>query len=212
MACGAVHVNVLETVYSDNPHVDPVVVAKPASLDAATLAWVAAFPRRTKSGDGFMRASVRATTVEELARAEAEADDAKGSLAERLRAAGGLVDVPDGSFVQATRPFQLVYIALALSSSSTLISGLVLAEGDSIAAEIARDWLASRGNVLGEVAASIHALRPANIAIAIRYARDTATAAEIEALRAAIREKIAKAMPHSSDISELNAMLDTLAR
>lgn len=207
MACGAVRVNELETVESDNPRVDPQVVAKPLSLDADARAWVAELPRRTANG-GFLRASVRAATQASLALVEAEADARPGSLGERLRAAG----VP-GRPPPATRgldPFRRVYAALALGPSSPLVGALLLAEGGSLAGELARDWLATRGNVLGEVAATLHGLRPANVTIAVAAALTTATAEERAALVAAVRRKLDATDPHSSDVAELRRVLDRL--
>jgi len=213
MACGAVRVNELETVYSDNPHVDPEIVAKPVSLEAEALAWVAAFPRRTRSGKGFLPADVRATTKEALERVEAEADAAalatKGSLADRLRAAHAPADPPP-KIARGMDPFRRVHGALALSASSPLVSALLLAEGGSIAGEIAREWLAARRGVLAEVAASFSTLRPANAAVAIAAARATATREEAEALAGAIRKKLEVTDPHSSDVAELRAMLRQL--
>ena len=208
MACGAVRVNELETVYSDNPHVDPQIVAKPVRLDADALAWVAAFPRRTRSGDGFMPADARATTKDELERVEAAAA-ASGSLAERLRAARAPARPPPAG-ARGVYRFQLVYAALALSESSPLLSGLVLAEDGALAGAIARDWIAARDHVLAEVAANASALRPAHIAIAIAAARATATPADVAALAAAIEKKLETTDPHSSYTSELRAMLGRL--
>jgi len=209
MACGAVRVNEIETVRSDNPHVDDRIVVKPLTLDAEALAWVSAFPRRTRSGEGFMAPDVRATTKEALERSETEADAAKGSLADRVRAARA-PSSPPSQLSPGLYPFHLVHSALALSASSPLISALVVAEYRSIAGEIARDFLAARGGVLAEVAASAAALRPANIAVAIDAARETSTPAEVDALAGAIRKKLESTDPHSSDVSALRAMLDRL--
>ena len=106
MSCGKVRVFTREVVYSDNPHVDPTTVEREASIDEDARAWVGRFPRRTRSGDAFMPADSRATTIEALEAMElaAEQADAK-STRERLRAAGLPGAPPMGHLTAALGPF-----------------------------------------------------------------------------------------------------------
>jgi hypothetical protein len=216
LACGHVRVSVLSVEYSDNPHVDPRSVPHEVQLAPAALAWVSAFPRRVAGVERFLPASTRASHAAELAAIEAEAP-ATGTLGERLRGAGLPGAPPHGHLSQATVPFHVVHDVLAFSEQTPIDVVLGRAAwADSAAGSLpqalAREHLASRPRVLAETASSIAALRPAMIAAAVGAAGSTASAADREALAAAIAKLLGRTDPHSSDVAELRRSLRDLGR
>lgn len=213
LVCGNVRVVTSEVVYSDNPHVDPEVVEREASIDPVALVWVSAFPRRTRAGDAFLPARARATTTEDLAMLETKAThDALSSLRERILSAGAPAAPPVGHLSAPVAPFVRLHEALALSATTPImaVASLVSYSGAKrVALDVAREHLASRAHAFREVLGAIDAFRP-DMLKAILPARAAATPEEIAALAAAITAKIERTDPHSSDVTELRRTLDTL--
>ncbi len=218
MACGDVRVFSIETVYSDNPHVDP--EAKITELDLAPeiRAWVASFPRRSSHGENFfIAASVRAADAAALDEREREAEQHSalvrdGAIAERLLQAGAPTTAPNGVDYNLA-PFVIVRQALVLSHEMPLSMIFACADPGSVAAPIsvpiARVYLRTRRHVLAEIARSFDSFSVSAIAVAVDAVAEIAPAEDRTALDVAIVTKIARD-PHSSDVAVLERLRKAL--
>ncbi len=210
MACGRVRAVESELEYSDNPHVDPRVVAvRELPLDDASRAWVSAFPRKSAWGMRWIPASMRAADAKALEAIEAAAPPDGGAIGPRLRAAGTPGSAP-ALLSPALATHREVQEALAMDAT-TPIARLV-AMKTFLARRIVEENIAARPNALVEIASSLGALGPETAIPLVAAARKRATAEQLDRFAGILAERLAPLVDRAdSEETAIDAIVSMLA-
>jgi hypothetical protein len=210
MACGHVRAVACEVEYSDNPHVDPRVVAvREVPLDEASRAWVSELPRKSARGMRWIPASARAADAKALEALEAAAPADDGEIAPRLRAAGIPGRAPT-LLSPALAGHREVVEALAMDATTPIAR--LLGKSTFLARRVAEENLAARPNALVELASSLDVLRPEAAIPLVAAIRKRATPDELDRFAGVLGERLAPLVGRADDEeTAIDAIVSMLA-